>query len=181
VPSPASTTAAQDSGKPALPPPTNNPIDPQALYKQLGYQHDGSGDYGNAIKHPFDAIRAKKAASAATEAAQSVYGETNPALGNGEGDAFRHALWAYKMTKEIGDGAARAFGDAHERDGQPDGERLMDLYNNAIGRELAADPRNKDRSDEEVIREAIRAGKLQTRPFNMPGPMGGGLTYPPRR
>lgn len=85
------------------------------------------------------------------------------------------------MAKDIGDDGARTFGDAHKRDGQPDGERLMDLYNNAIGRELAADPRNKDRSDEEVIREAIKAGRLQTKPFNIPGPISGGLTYPPRR
>lgn len=117
----------------------------------------------------------------ATEAAEKEYGKTNPALGNGEGDAFRHALWAYKMAKDIGDGAARTFGDSHERNDQPDGERLMDLYNNAIGRQLATDPRNKDRSDEEVIREAIKAGRLQTRPFNIPGPTGGSLTYPPGR
>jgi hypothetical protein len=172
---------AKEAVKPSLPSPTNQPIDPQALYEQLGYQHDGSGDYGNAIKHPLDAIKANRASDAAIAAAQSEYGKTNPALGNGEGDAFRHALWAYKMAKDIGDDGARRFGDAHERDGQPDGERLMDLYNNAVGRELAADPRNKDRSDEEVIREAIKAGRLQTKPFNIPGPMGGGLTYPPRR
>jgi len=165
--------SAKEAGKPSVPSPTNKPIDPQVLYEQLGYQHDGSGDYGNAIKHPLDAIKANKAADAATAASQSEYGKTNPALANGEGAAFRHALWSYKMAKEIGAGAARGFGDAHERDGQPDGERLMDLYNNAIGRELASDPRNKDRSDEEVIREAIKAGKLQTRPFNIPEPTGG--------
>ncbi len=172
---------AKQAGKPSMPSPTNKPIDPQVLYEQLGYQHDGSGDYGNAIKHPLDAIKAKQAAKQATEAAEKEYANNRPSLGDGEGDAFRHALWAYKMSKEIGDGAARAFGDGHERNDRPDGERLMDLYNNAIGRELASDPRNKDRSDEEVIREAIKAGKLQTRPFNIPAPMGGDLTYPPRR
>lgn len=178
---------AQDEGeKPAgsnssLPEPTKEPVNPQALYDQLGYDANGNGDYGNAAKNPLDAIKAKSAANAATKAAKDEYGKENPSLGDGDGDAFRHALWAYKMAKEIGDGPAKAFGDAHERDDRPDGERLMDLYNNALGRQLAADPNNQGRPDEDVIREAIRAGKLQTRPFNVPGPLGGGLNYPPRR
>ncbi|MBC7951185.1 MAG: hypothetical protein H7Z12_05090 [Rhodospirillaceae bacterium] len=87
-----------------------------------------------------DAIKAKSAANAATKAAENEYGEGNSSLGNGDGDAFRHALWAYKMAKEIGDGPAKAFGDAHERDDRPDGERLMDLYNNALGRQLGSRP-----------------------------------------
>jgi len=33
----------------------------------------------------------------------------------------------------------------------------MDLYNNNVGRQMALDPRNRDRPPEEVIREALRA------------------------
>ena len=42
----------------------------------------------------------------------------------------------------------------------------MDLYNNNAGRQMALDPRNRDRTPEEVILEALRAGRLQTRPFS---------------
>ena len=43
----------------------------------------------------------------------------------------------------------------------------MDLYNNNAGRQMALDPRNRDRPPEEVILEALRAGRLQTSPFNI--------------
>lgn len=42
----------------------------------------------------------------------------------------------------------------------------MDLYNNNAGRQMALDPRNRDRPPEEVILEALRAGRLQTRPYS---------------
>ncbi len=63
-------------------------------------------------------------------------------------------------------GTAKDFGDAHERSvANPTPERLMDLYNNKVGRDLAADPDNTGRDGREVIREAIRDGKLRTKPF----------------
>ena len=46
----------------------------------------------------------------------------------------------------------------------------MDLYNNKVGRDLAADPENAGRDGREVIREAIRDGKLRTRPFETDEP-----------
>ena len=42
----------------------------------------------------------------------------------------------------------------------------MDLYNNNAGRQMALDPRNRDRPPEEVILEAMREGRLQTRPYS---------------
>ena len=47
----------------------------------------------------------------------------------------------------------------------------MDLYNNEVARRLAADPGNRGRPDEEVILEALRAGKLRTRQFNVDQPV----------
>ena len=38
----------------------------------------------------------------------------------------------------------------------------MDLYNNAVGRKLAADPKNKDKDPETVIMDAFNKGLLQT-------------------
>ena len=84
-----------------------------------------------------------------------------------EADAFRYALWSFRITRELGAEAAKRFGDAHEiTHAGPAGELLMDLYNNNAGRQMALDPRNRDRPPEEVILEALRAGRLQTRPYS---------------
>ena len=100
-------------------------------------------------------------------------------MADGEGDGFRHALWSYMMTKDLGADTAKTIGDGHERSGvDSDGACLMDLYNNAVGRQLALDPANRGRPDQEVIRDAIRNGQLQTRPFEVRGPSGG---LPPYR
>lgn len=40
----------------------------------------------------------------------------------------------------------------------------MDLYNNHVGRVLALDPANRKRQPEDVVMDALRAGRLQTRP-----------------
>ena len=71
-------------------------------------------------------------------------------LRDGEGDAFRHTLWNYRMTQNMGRSEAKKFGDAHERGnwylqrqrgqeygaGNSEGSRDMDLHNNHIGRNL---------------------------------------------
>lgn len=81
-------------------------------------------------------------------------------------DAFRHALWNYRMAKSLGSDKAKQFGDAYERHtDNPLGDRLMDLHNNKVGRQLAAEERNRSRPDEEVILEALGAGKLRLRPY----------------
>lgn len=56
-------------------------------------------------------------------------------LHNDNGDAFRHALWNYGMTIDVGSSFARQWSDAHEygASGQPIAERNMDLYNNRVG------------------------------------------------
>ena len=69
---------------------------------------------------------------------------------------------------------AKEFGDAHERTrvDPVDGERLKDLYNNNVGRELALHPQNRDRDAEDVIIEAIFNGKMQITPFRVFQPPG---------
>ncbi len=90
---------------------------------------------------------------------------------NDEADAFRHALWSYRAAKAFGVDAAKWLGDSHERE-EPNemDERLMDLFNNHVGRQLAIDPRNAARSDIEVIQEAMRNGDLQLEPFRIRKP-----------
>jgi len=103
----------------------------------------------------------EEAGSATGKQFPGVLPHDNPA------DAFRHALWSFRMTRDLGAEAAKRFGDAHEvsRPNRP-GELLMDLYNNNTGRRMAFDPRNRDRTPEEVIREALREGRLQISPYN---------------
>ncbi len=57
------------------------------------------------------------------------------------------------MTSKIG---AKNFADAHEiTSPNPDNERMMDLFNNHIGRQLALDQENKSKDPGTVIVNAI--------------------------
>ncbi len=72
------------------------------------------------------------------------------------------------MTRAMGPDAAKFAADATEISGAGSvGARLMDLYNNNVGRKLALDPRNTGRPAEDVIMDAVRAGLLQTVPFKI--------------
>ncbi|XP_070582180.1 uncharacterized protein [Ptychodera flava] len=56
---------------------------------------------------------------------------------DGKGDAFRHALWSYRMTREYGTEIARRYGEeAVRKDNLPTGKQSMDLYNQEQGRRL---------------------------------------------
>lgn len=84
---------------------------------------------------------------------------------NDERDAFRHAYWSFTVTREFGPAEAKAFGDAHEVSvpNKPE-ERLMDLYNNQVGRELAVHEDSSTRPID-AIRDAIARGCLRTSLF----------------
>ena len=56
-------------------------------------------------------------------------------LYQGNGDAFRHALWNALMAKDLGASYAKQWGDAHEY-GQSGIDPEMDLYNNSKGRTI---------------------------------------------
>ena len=73
-------------------------------------------------------------------------------VSDGVGDAFRHALWNYRMTQIIGKSEAKKFGDAHEEGnffltgysgGNNAASKAMDLYNNNVGRNLRPIPGSK--------------------------------------
>ncbi|MGV0624703.1 DUF4226 domain-containing protein [Mycolicibacter minnesotensis] len=54
-------------------------------------------------------------------------------------DAFRHAYWNALMTQRFGENWTRDFATAHERlPNNPATAEAMDLYNNEVGRSLAA-------------------------------------------
>lgn len=75
-------------------------------------------------------------------------------------DAFRHAYWNALMTREFGVDWAEDYATAHEQlPGNPGPREAMDLYNNEVGRNIAA--ANPDASPEELadlVEEAVRNG-----------------------
>ncbi|XP_070577958.1 uncharacterized protein [Ptychodera flava] len=82
---------------------------------------------------------------------------------NGQRQAFTHALWMYRVTREFGPDVAKSFGDAYEmRAMGPVGERLMNLFNNGVGRVMAKDATNHGLSDINLILNSLQEGALQT-------------------
>ncbi len=156
-----------------LRPPTSQPVDAADMYGELQFDPAGYGEAmhaGAKIGAGLEAFNLSSAAFKATKEAIEDGALPGGPANNNEADAFRHALWNYKMAMEIGYENAKRFGDSHEiTSSNADRERLMDLYNNEVGRQLAADPANHGLSDEEVIIKELRTGKLQTRPINVTG------------
>lgn len=118
----------------------------------------------------------------ATEKAQKKYGfkmgTGEHATWNNEADAFKHAYMQWFLGFYFNDAKARELGDMHENETPyaPFGERNMDLWNNAIGREIALEMRKchvsatrlseENISDiaSEIIYKKMRQGELITNP-----------------
>ncbi|MGH8884617.1 MAG: DUF6973 domain-containing protein [Egibacteraceae bacterium] len=90
-------------------------------------------------------------------------GEAN----DGHLDAFRHAYWNALMAREFGQEFARKFANAHEgvtqggRPVNPADREAMDLYNNEVGRRIAAE--HPDASPEELadlVEQSIERGDM---------------------
>lgn len=141
--------------------------------KELGFDRNSPGHIGAAVRDPIGAIFALEARNRAQEAMDHRYPDQKPGtdLGN-EADAYKHTVWNYLMARTIGPERAKAMGDAHEIDGidpspiaealgaakNSEGARLMDLYNNQVGRGL---PRGGERQ----ILDAMKNGIIRKRPF----------------
>ena len=109
---------------------------------------------------PMVGARVLLQALTASNTARDLYEEA--VLHNGNGDAYRHMYWNFRMASNSGIGASWAdrWGNAHE-DGdpkQPTIQRTMDLHNNMRGRQLAA--ANVD-DDPRALRSAIRNGSCR--------------------
>lgn len=152
-------------GHRALPPPDQVPRSPQDLYRRLDFDPEGLGEKATAALYPREAIWTRN--YLAPEALQVTKQQfPNHERWNDEADAFRHAYWSYRMTQYFGAAVAKKIGDAHERSGDNlPGERMMDLYNNDVGRSLAQVPENRDRDPREVIGDAMRQGLLRLSPY----------------
>ncbi|MCK4259622.1 MAG: hypothetical protein KAX49_11630 [Halanaerobiales bacterium] len=95
-----------------------------------------------------------------------------------EADAYRHYTWNAKMTRELGKDKAEIIATNHEkaatryRGGYDKKTKTynysdtskMDLHNNKVGRDMASDPRNKNKSADELFDEALKSKKVRTSP-----------------
>lgn len=145
--------------------PTRSKIRVQVLGRALAFDPNGKSEAEFALINPVAMVAINSASAEAKKSTFVLFGRGTPA-GNNAADAFRHAVWSYKMTRKIGPHLAKSFGDAHEISSpNTPGARLMDLYNNNVGRRLALDPANKNRDPDDVVLEALRRGELQVVPF----------------
>ncbi|MEV0533749.1 hypothetical protein [Kitasatospora sp. NPDC050463] len=89
-------------------------------------------------------------------------------------DAFRHAYWNALMTKRFGEDWARRYASAHEqRPGNPGDREAMDLFNNEVGRRIAAaNPHASEKDLERLVEEAVLRGDTV-----VIKPEGGALAY----
>jgi len=78
------------------------------------------------------------------------------------GDAYRHVLWSFLLTKEFGEEFAEKVTDAHEtgKTGNTREERLMDIINNRIGREYA----RKGRDERELLKLTLADPRVVREP-----------------
>jgi hypothetical protein len=89
-------------------------------------------------------------------------------------NAFVHAYWNCCMTKRIGLENAETFATYHELNYNPINQRVMDLYNNYIGRTLATKPWellgpvSPDLSCEQLVLMAIDRNILVENPNSIP-------------
>lgn len=156
-------------------PPTTKAVTPSEMYNELDFDLQGPTFAQVEWSYSEYAQRAKILGYYALR--QAEYGFPGADHVDDDSDAYRHALWSFLMARELGPQVAKAFTDAWEishpggpADFSPIGSRLMDLYNNRVGRMLALDPRNRERPAEEVIHEALKNGLLQTRRFSLMPP-----------
>lgn len=94
----------------------------------------------------------------ATYKAQEKYGFKigigEHATWNNEADAFKHAYMSWLLSyKYGGDSVSEQLGNMHEDEtpNSPPGERNMDLWNNAMGREIAYDMKRELGEDYDLL------------------------------
>lgn len=175
-PAPSPMSLAEENGRSGQPspaifdagPPTDQPVDEYDMYRVLGFDPTGPSRWTTGAKNFFDRELFFGTAGQSMEATTRHFG-ANVDPHNNAADAFKHALWSYKLTKARNAAFAKEVTDSLEISfpGENPGDRLMDLYNNNVGRQLALDPNNDGRKDEEVILEALKQGKLQTHYFRV--------------
>lgn len=122
--------------------------------------------------------RVKQAAASATEIGEIIkrsneiplkYFEISGEAG-GEADAMRHLLFQAQLAQKYGETPAKAISFLHEytSPGQPEAERLMDFYNDELGRQIAREAK----SDKDLVTLAekyVKTGRAKVLPKEQRG------------
>lgn len=147
-------------------PPTMKPVDEFDIYRKLEFDPSGPTEGQVIATFGLSAITVSNLADDADDATVKHF--KNMTTIDSKADAFRHTLFSYELSKRFGAHQAKRLMDAHEIsfENHPGG-RLMDLFNNNVGRRLALDPKNRNRDGETVVLEALKRGELQTELFRV--------------
>ena len=144
--------SAQNGGSHGI----NDPATTNPTETSLGFDVNGPDEWNVVKQHPFSAVPAALTGLYARFADKPD--NYSGSFHNDSADAYRHARWSQLMTQYIGPDLAKQFSDAREISApDPEGERLMDLYNNQIGRGLL--------SGRNQVQSALTGGLLRTSPF----------------
>ena len=147
-------------------PPTTKPVDEFDMYRRLDFDPDGLSEVEVALTILPLVRDVLRIVDESVKSTRKKF--PNRTIWDKNADAFRHALWNFELTKRFGANHAKRIADAHEISHVNDpGERIMDLFNNNVGRRLAMDSKNHNRDGATVILEAIAGGELQTEPFRV--------------
>jgi hypothetical protein len=135
-------------------------------FESLGFDPNGPGQWGAALRDPIGAWKADRLRKQAIAEASERF-KSPDSLVDGPGDAWRHGRWVQSMAHELGPERAKAFADAHEIstwDQNTPGARLMDLYNNQVALGLPNAPKGHMNPDT-VLQNALWNGYLRRKPF----------------
>ncbi len=147
-------------------PPTTKPVDEFDMCRKLDFDPSGPTEGQVIATFGLSAITVSNLVDDADDATVKHFKYMTTI--DSKADAFRHALFSYMLSKRFGAHQAKRLMDAHEISFENDpGGRLMDLFNNNVGRRLALDPKNRDRDGEVVVLEALKRGELQTELFRV--------------
>lgn len=146
----------------------------QNLYSNLQYDPNGNGELLTSFLNPIDLFGtifslSREAKNAALDQYPWARPPTETPCWNNVCDAFRHAYFNFRLTSELGSAsAAKEWADAHEvSGGNPTPELLMDLTNNAVGRQLAVD--NPGGNATVIVLDAISQGLVALEPIETCG------------
>ncbi|XP_077998191.1 uncharacterized protein LOC144451263 [Glandiceps talaboti] len=140
---------------------------PSSLSEKEAYKELDFSTKGNSMNdlYRIEKVKIAKVSAIQLKSRKDAYKRYPKNFMKGEGVAFFHALYSYRLTKVYGPLIAKQFGDAHQRSyARAVSSRLMDLFNNEVGRCLGSIKSNHDASDVDVVSTALKAGKLQTKP-----------------
>ncbi|MEP7764710.1 hypothetical protein [Sanguibacter sp. 25GB23B1] len=114
-------------------------------------------------RSPEDLYMLEKIKKRAEEEASGRFEPSPVGRGNSDHlDAFRHAYWSAEQTQYLGSTWTEEYTTSHERtvDNEPERE-AMDLYNNEVGRRIAAENKFLDEEDlAQKVEDAIENGEM---------------------